>query len=176
MAHHQMNKKSTDSPVVLGRVSGLFGVRGWVKIHSHTSPRENILYYKRWNLSLDGKQLEVALSQGHRQSKGIVALIDGFNERTASEQLIGAEISVGRDELKSLKPGEYYWSDLIGCQVINLEGELLGEVEDMIETGANDVMVVKGEGGERLLPFVDPWLVEVELEKKRITVEWEADF
>ncbi len=169
-------EKSTDSPIVLGRISGLFGVRGWVKIFSDTSPRENILKYRQWTLTRNGNSQIYSVKQGQRQGKGVVALLEGFDDRTAAEALVGAEISINRDQLKPLQADEYYWSDLIGCQVTNLQQELLGEVEDLMETGANDVMIVKQGGQERLIPFIDPWVVEVDLDQQAITVDWEADF
>ncbi len=169
-------KKSTDSPVVLGRVSGLFGVRGWVKIHSYTSPRENILRYRRWQLSLSGHDRSVSLRQGQRQGKGVIAQLEGFDDRTAAEVLVGAEIRVDRSELSPLTASEYYWMDLIGCQVLNLGNEPLGEVVDLMETGANDVLVVKEGRSERLIPFVDPWVISVDLEGEQIRVDWDADF
>ncbi len=171
-----MNKKSTDSLVLLGRVSGLFGVRGWVKIYSYSSPRENILRYKNWLLTIDGQQKEVTVEQGHRQGKGVVVLLEGFSDRTASEALIGADIRVSRDALESLQSNEYYWSDLIGCQVINPEEGTMGEVSDLMETGANDVLVVSGGEKEILIPFVDPWVTAVDLEEREITVVWGRDF
>ncbi len=169
-------KKSTESPVVLGRISGLFGVRGWVKIHSYTGPRESILRYRRWQLLLNGQLSDVSVQQGHRQGKGVVAQLEGFDDRTAAELLVGAEIRVDRGDLKPLATGEYYWMDLIGCQVANLADESLGEVVDLMETGANDVLVVQQGGSERLIPFVDPWIVSVDLEGGQIRVDWDADF
>ncbi|MBC8519840.1 MAG: ribosome maturation factor RimM [Gammaproteobacteria bacterium] len=171
-----MNKKSTDSLVLLGRVSGLFGVRGWVKIYSYTSPRENILRYRKWLLTINGEQREFVVKQGKRHGKGVVVLLDGFNDRTAAEELIGVDISVRRDALEKLTDDEYYWSDLIGCQVINSDDGVLGEVSDLMETGANDVMVISGEDKDVLIPFVNQWVTEVDLEEKRITVEWRLDF
>lgn len=171
-----MNKKSTDSLVLLGRVSGLFGVRGWVKIYSYTSPRENILRYRKWLLTINGEPRELVVKQGQRHGKGVVVLLDGFNDRTAAEGLVGVDISVSRDDLAKLTDNEYYWSDLIGCEVVGSADGVLGEVSDLMETGANDVLVVSGEGGELLIPFVDEWVTGVDLGEKKITVEWRLDF
>ena len=171
-----MIKKPSDSPVILGHISGLFGVRGWVKIHSDTSPRENILSYKEWMLSQNGIGKSVRIRQGKRQGKGGIVQLEGFEDRTAAEVLIGAEISIQMDQLKPLEVNEYYWSDLMGCQVMNQQQESLGEVVTMMETGANDVMVVKRQGSEQLIPFIEPWLLDVDIEKQCITVDWEADF
>ncbi|MBT3197842.1 MAG: ribosome maturation factor RimM [Gammaproteobacteria bacterium] len=171
-----MTMKSTDSPVLLGRVSGLFGVRGWVRIYSYTSPRENILAYPSWRLHQNGGEQAYTVSQGHRQGKGVVAQLEGISDRTTAESLLGAEIFVARDALQPPALNEYYWSDLVGCQVVNLQQEALGEVANLMETGANDVLIVKAEREERLIPFVDPWVQEVELDKRLIRVDWPSDF
>ncbi len=169
-------KKPTDSPIFLGRVSGLFGVRGWVKIYSETSPRENILKYRSWILKQQGSERIYAVKQGKRQGKSVVALLEGYADRTAAEALLGAEIYIQPDQLETLELGEYYWSELIGCQVVNQQQEVLGEVDHLMETGANDVLIVKQQGKEQLIPFVDPWIVEVDVENQLITVDWESGF
>lgn len=169
-------KKSTDSPIILGRVSGLFGVRGWVKIHSDTSPRENILNYREWMLTHNGTEKCYSVEQGKRQGKGVIALLEGFSDRTGAEAIVGAEISIRPDQLKPLEAGEYYWSDLIGCEVVNLQQESLGEVADLMETGANDVLITKRHGREQLIPFVDPWVIEIDIENHKIVVDWQSDF
>lgn len=169
-------KKSTDSPVVLGRVSGLFGVRGWIKIFSDTSPRENILQYREWILTHRGESKNYVVEQGQRQGKGVIALLEGFSDRTAAEALVGAEISIRPDQLKPLQKDEYYWSDLIGCEVVNQQQVSLGEVVTLMETGANEVLVTEQGGKERLIPFVDPWVIRVDLEQQQILVDWDETF
>ncbi len=160
---------------VLGRVSGLFGVRGWIKVFSHTSPKENILNYPSWFLLRDGQWQEYKLKQGKLQGKGIVALLDGINDRDQAAELSGSDIAVRRDQLPEISPDEYYWSDLEGRRVITLEGIELGRVDYLFETGANDVLVVKGET-VRLLPFIDQVIKEVDLDGDQITVDWDPDF
>ncbi|MCW8920741.1 MAG: ribosome maturation factor RimM [Sedimenticola sp.] len=160
---------------ILGRVSGLFGVRGWIKVFSHTSPKENILNYSSWFLLRDGQWQEYKLKQGKLQGKGIVALLDGINDRDQAAELSGSDIAVRRDQLPEISPDEYYWSDLEGRRVITLEGVELGRVDYLFETGANDVLVVKGET-VRLLPFIDQVIKEVDLDGDQITVDWDPDF
>ena len=172
----QVMKKSTDSPIFLGRVSGLFGVRGWVKVFSETSPRENILRYDEWILRSNTAERNCKVKQGKRQGKNVIALLEGVDDRTAAEALLGAEIFIRPDQLENLQSDEYYWSDLIGCRVINQQQEELGEVDHLLETGANDVMIVKRHGKEQLIPFVDPWIVSVDIESRQIVVDWESDF
>ncbi|MBD3608971.1 MAG: ribosome maturation factor RimM [Gammaproteobacteria bacterium] len=163
-------------PVVLGRINGLFGVRGWVKVFSHTEPRDNILRYSPWLVKHQGRWQELKLLNGQRQGKGIVAQIEGFDDRDKAATLIGADIAVYRDQLPPSAPNEYYWADLKGCRVVTTEGIELGQVKGLFETGANDVMVVKGER-ERLLPFVQQDVViKVDLDERLIEVDWDPEF
>jgi 16S rRNA processing protein RimM len=161
--------------VILGRVSGLFGVRGWVKVFSHTSPRTNILEHKSWYLLTAGGREKVRLKAGRAHGKGIVALLEGFEDRDRAAELLGTDIAVPRDWLPQAEEGEYYWADLEGLRVRTLEGEELGRIDHLFETGSNDVMVVKGER-ERLIPFIDQVISEVDLDGGCITVEWDPDF
>lgn len=160
---------------VLGSVSGLYGVRGWVKVFSHTSPKENIFNYPCWYLFRDGQWREYRLLQGRPHGKGLVASLEGVVDRDQAAELIGAEIAVPRGQLPEAAPDEYYWADLEGKDVVTLNGDSLGRVDYLFETGANDVMVVKGER-EHLLPFVSQVIRSVDLEQGVITVDWDADF
>lgn len=165
----------TTQPVVLGRISGLFGVRGWVKVYSYTDPREAVLNYGRWLLSgKDGWQ-EATVAEGQRHGKTIIARIDGCVDRDQAAQLVGTDIAVPREELPETDKGEYYWSDLEGLTVMHRDGTELGKVAHLLETGANDVMVVRGET-ERLIPFVmDKVVLGVDLDESVIEVDWEWD-
>ena len=170
--------------VPVGKVNGLFGVKGWIKVFSDTQPRENILTYSPWFLKRNGQWQEYKLLTGKAHGKGVIAHLEGCLDRDIAAELIGSEIAIKRDQLAKPAPGEYYWSDLEGLKVINLEGIELGLVDSMLETGANDVMVVigndvQGKKGkrERLIPFVTEGTVhEVNLEQGFITVDWDADF
>lgn len=159
----------------MGRISGLFGVRGWIKVFSETSPRTNILDYDCWYLRLTGEWRECRLEQGHAQGKGVVALLEGFSDRDQAAELIGAEIAVSRERMPDVGESEYYWTDLEGARIITSEGVDLGRVESLFATGSNDVMVVKG-NRERLIPFVDGTVVNVDLEQNLITVDWDPEF
>jgi 16S rRNA processing protein RimM len=167
---------SDDEMIILGRISGLFGVKGWVKIYSHTSPRDGVLDYKTWYLKRDdGWQLN-ELAAGQAQGKGVVAKLVGYDDRDQAATLIGVDIAVKREQLPKLEPGEYYWTDLEGLRVENLEGVDLGVVSHLFETGANDVLVVKGER-ERLIPYTQGVAVkEVDLQAGRILVDWDPEF
>jgi 16S rRNA processing protein RimM len=162
--------------IIMGRVSGLFGVRGWVKIFSYTSPREGILGYKVWYLKRQGEWCECKIAAGHPQGKGIVARIEGYDDRDRSAELLESEIAISRAQLPALPSGEYYWADLEGLQVVTLQGVALGTVSHLFETGANDVLVVKGDR-ERLIPYtVGQAVQEIDLEAGRMVVDWDPDF
>ena len=162
-------------PVVLGRVSGLFGVRGWVKVYSYTEPREAVLDYERWLLNRKDGWQEATVAEGQRHGKTIIARIDGYVDRDQAAELVGIEIGVPRGELPEAEQGQYYWSDLEGLRVVHRDGTELGKVDHLLETGANDVMVVKGEQ-ERLIPFaMERVILGVDLDKGEIEVDWEWD-
>jgi 16S rRNA processing protein RimM len=160
--------------LVLGRISGVYGVRGWVKIFSDTEPRENILTYKPWYLGRS-RSLRNA-EEGRRQGKGLVARLEGCEDRDQAAALVGQEIAVRRDQLSPPRADEFYWADLEGLAVENLDGIPLGRVDYLFATSANDVLVVKGDR-ERLLPFVwDQVVRDVDLELGRMLVDWDPEF
>lgn len=165
----------TTQPVVLGRISGLFGVKGWVKVYSYTEPRDAVLNYSRWLLSGKDGWREAAVAEGQRHGKTIIARLDGYVDRDQAAELVGTEIGVPREALPEPEDNQYYWSDLEGLRVVQRDGTELGEVAYFLETGANDVMVVKGEQ-ERLIPFVmERVVLGVDLARGEIEVDWEWD-
>jgi 16S rRNA processing protein RimM len=162
-------------PVVLGRVSGLFGVRGWVRVFSYTEPREAVLQYKGLLLGRDGQWQSMKLAEGQRHGKSVILRLEGCDDRDQAATLIGTEIGVSRDELPKAEEGHYYWSDLVGLTVIHRDGTELGSIKEILETGAHDVMVVDGET-ERLIPFVmNEIVIDVDLDKGQVNVDWEWD-
>lgn len=165
----------TDDYVILGRISGIYGVQGWVKVYSETRVRADILGYEQWWLRRPGGWQKVRLIEGRMQGEGVIARLEGVNDRDAARGLIGTEIAVHRHELPPAKPGEYFWSDLEGLKVVNLDGVVLGTVSHLFETGANDVLVVAGER-ERLIPFTRDAVKEVDLAGRTLRVDWDADF
>ena len=165
----------TTQPVVLGRISGLFGVKGWVKVYSYTEPREAVLNYSRWLLSGKSGWREAAVAEGQRHGKTVIVRLDGYVDRDQAAELIGTEIGIPRDELPETEDNQFYWSDLEGLRVVHRDGTELGKVAYLLETGANDVMVVKGEQ-ERLIPFVmEQVVLGVDLASGEIEVDWEWD-
>ena len=164
--------------VLLGRIVGVHGVRGAVKLESFTEPRLAIFDYKRWLLEGDaGRVEEIAEAHGHAQGKGIVAMLPGVTDRDAAAAWIGARILVPREALPALEAGEFYQTDLEGLQVVNEAGADLGRVTHMFDNGAHDVLVTRDEAGrERLIPYVvDVYVKAVDLDAGCITVDWNQD-
>jgi 16S rRNA processing protein RimM len=154
----------------------LYGVKGWVKVYSYADPRENILKYRRWFLRLDGGRTEVQLDSGRVHGKGIVARIQGVEDRDGAAQWLGADIEVPRSALPESEEGSWYWRDLIGLQVITTGEVVLGRVTGLMETGANDVLVVQGDR-ERLVPFVlGQYVKRVDPDAGLIEVDWDPEF
>ncbi|MEA3640447.1 MAG: ribosome maturation factor RimM [Lamprobacter sp.] len=158
--------------IVLGRILGVYGVRGWLKVFSETSPLENIFSYSPW--LIDGEEQQVVAWRPH--GKGLVAQLRGYDDRDQARALTGKAILIRRDQLPPPSPDEFYWIDLQGLRVETREGLSLGKVSHLIETGANDVLVVRGER-ERLLPFV--WgqcVLDVDFDAGRLMVDWDPEF
>ncbi|MCR4347433.1 MAG: ribosome maturation factor RimM [Sulfuricaulis sp.] len=164
-----------DGLVHFGRITGLFGVQGWVKVFSHARPRESIIDYSPWLVKTAGDWRELVVEEGRAQGKGVVAKLAGVDDRDQASQLIGADIEIKFSQLPPLLKGEYYWTQLVGLEVVNLAGERLGKVDHLVETGANDVLVVLN-GKERWLPVTAKVIRGVDLEAGVIRVDWEADF
>jgi 16S rRNA processing protein RimM len=173
-----MSADATDNMVKLGRISGVFGVKGWLKVHSDTEPRENILNYSPWYLSIGGQWQPRKVLAGRVHGKGLVAQLDGCEDRDQAAMLVRSEIAIPRAQLPETSPGEVYWHDLQGLQVFTLEAVDLGKVTSLMETGANDVLVVKAEDGrERLIPFIRGSVItDIDLQAGTMTVDWDPDF
>lgn len=159
--------------VVLGRIVGVYGVRGWVRVLSETEPREAILGYSPWLL---GGSEPLRVVEGRRHGKGVVARLAGCEDRDQAATLVDQEIAVERDQLPPPSPDELYWVDLEGLQVWGPDGVYLGIVDHLFSTGVNDVLVVSGER-ERLIPFAWGDVIQsVDFEGGRIEVDWDPDF
>lgn len=160
----------------MGRVSGAYGVRGWLRVRSDCEPAEQLLGYSPWQLKTACGWSSHALQAGRRHGSGLVAKLAAVDDRDQARALIGADIAVARNQLPLLADGEYYWNDLIGLGVVTRHGESLGRVTGLMPTGANDVLVVSGER-ERLIPFIPEQVVlTVDTEARRIEVDWDPDF
>lgn len=161
--------------IALGKIVGVFGIKGWVKVFSETRPREQIFKYSPWILELNGSVIEAELVEGKLQGKGLIASLKGFTDCDQAKQLNGAVITVPEQALPATGKDEYYWSQLVGLNVVNLQGINLGRVKSLFETGANDVMIVKGDE-EHLIPFTRYAVIDVDLDSGMITVDWDEDF
>jgi len=165
-----------EKPVLLGEITGAFGIQGWVKIHSFTEPVGNILKYTPWFLDDGGQYQEIKVLSGRKQGNSVVAQLEGISDRDAAALMRGRNIWVERKTLPALAAGEYYWDDLIGLKVRTVEQADLGAIVQMMATGANDVMVIRGER-EHLVPFVkDRFVIRVDLAAGEIVVDWDPDF
>ena len=159
----------------MGRVVAPYGVRGWIKVQTLTESVEGLLGYASWWFDQSGDWSNRRLLEGRVHGNGLVARVEGVEDRTEAAKIRGAAIAVPRSELPAPPSGQYYWSDLIGLSVVNQQGESLGQVAEIFSTGAHDVVVVRGDR-ERLIPFVEPVLREVDLQSARLVVDWGLDF
>lgn len=163
--------------VVMGHIGAPFGVKGSVKVSPCTETQEALLDYPIWWLGNEeqGGWHEVKVAEAALHGKGLIARFDGCHDRDAAARYRGKQIALRRADLPESAAGEFYWVDLVGLAVVNLEGTNLGAVAALVDTGANLVLEVKGDR-ERLIPFVDPVVREVDLEAGRIRVDWGADY
>lgn len=166
-----------DRLLLLGKIVGLSGVQGAVKLESYTEPRMRLFAYQPWRLKVAGAEREVSGVRGREQGKGIVASLPDVVDRDAAAVLVGAEIWVARSALPKPARGEFYWTDLEGLNVVTLQDVPLGRVSHLFSTGANDVVVVRDGERERLIPFVfERFVHEVDLDAGRIVVDWDPEF
>ena len=157
--------------ILIGKISGCFGIKGWVKVFSYSNPRENICTYKDW--LIDGTLFKSVQSKKH--GKNIVAKLKDVDSIEEAQMFIGQKIEITEQQLPKIKNDEYYWNDLIGLDVSNTNGISFGEIVNLMETGVNDVLIVKG-NRERLIPFLIPETVlNVDLENKTMLVDWHED-
>jgi 16S rRNA processing protein RimM len=160
-----------DSRILIGKVSGCFGVKGWLKIFSYSDPRENITTYKSW---LVGDKLFDSV-ESKKNGKLIVAKLEGINDKETAQTFIGQKVEILQSQLRQLDTNQFYWKDLIGISVTNKQGVDLGIIKNMLETGSNDVIIIKGER-ERLMPYIaDKTVIKVDLSNKTMLVDWHED-
>ncbi|MGP1667638.1 MAG: ribosome maturation factor RimM [Rhodanobacter sp.] len=164
--------------VLIGRIVGLHGVQGWLKIESWAEPRMRIFDYQPWLLSAaPGVETQVTGVKGREQGKGMVAYFPGIDTREQAATLVGTDIHVDREQLPAPAQGEYYWVDLEGLEVVTTEDVKLGRVSHLFATGANDVVVVRDGARERLIPFVQGSYVRlVDVPAGRMVVDWDPEF
>ena len=163
--------------IVIGKFVGVYGIRGSLKIQSFTRPKVNIFTYSPWLIKQNGDWQGMQLMEGKPRGKGLIASIAGITDRDEAMALVGSEIAIKSDQLAEPKEGEYYWHDLINLQVINGQNEILGIVTELLETGANDVLVVEADRQRRLIPYVkDVYIKDIDLEQGIMQVDWRSDY
>jgi 16S rRNA processing protein RimM len=181
--------------VELGRVLDAWGIKGWVRIQPHSADTEALFASQNWFLqppearfargfSAFAGCVAVQVAELKAHADGLVARLDGVDDRNTAESLKGCRISLPRSAFPPPEEGEFYWVDLIGLEVFNREGEHLGVVRDLMSTGPTSVLVleypeqVDGEEktAERLIPFVDAFIDKVDPSQRRITADWQKDY
>ncbi|WP_394176286.1 ribosome maturation factor RimM [Thalassotalea litorea] len=172
-----------EKEIILGKIGAVYGIKGWLKIHSFTEEPEAIFDYSPWVLNLGGSKQNVEVSEWRRHNNGLIAKFADINDRNDAQLRTGAEILVSDAQLPELPEGEFYWRDLIGMDVVNEQGYNFGKVTDIMETGSNDVLVVKANRNdafgqkERLIPYLEDQVIKsVSLDEKQIDVDWDPGF
>lgn len=175
--------KQPENPVVLGKLGSSYGIRGWLRVFSSTEHAESIFDYQPWSIKHGGRWQQIEVESWKRHNQELVIKIKGIDDRDVANTLTNCEIVVNGSLLPALEEGDYYWKDLIGCKVITDQNYDLGTVIDMMETGSNDVLVVKANlkdafgAKERLVPFIDEQVIKkVDLAARLIEVDWDPSF
>lgn len=170
-------------PIVVGKIGACYGVKGWMKITAYTESQEGIFDYSPWLLQEHGKWREIKVKEWRFHGKTVIAELEGITSREQAQALTNCEIGIDAAQMSELPADEFYWRDLIGCNVINSKGYNMGIVDQILETGSNDVLMVKANAKdafgktERMIPFVtEQFILEVDVTAKQILVDWDPDF
>lgn len=164
-----------DQLVTLGKIVGVHGIQGWLKVFSYTQPVENIFQYSHWQLTRDSGETITRCITGHKgQGKSLRVQLEGVSDRNLAERMVGLKISTRRTDLPDLEQGEFYWRDLVGLTVRDTQGAELGVVTDMMETGSNDVLLLTDSDGKSLaIPWIPDVVVKVDLAQSVLIADWE---
>ncbi len=164
-----------DNLITMGTIVGAFGIKGWVKIKSDTP--DSFSRYKTLKLLKNGHAVDITIESGFVKDNVFNAKLSGVDDRDQAFALRGVDVAVLRNDFPTLRSvDEYYWVDLIGLNVVNQDAIKLGCVESLMETGANDVLVVKSDAEQRLIPFIAQYVLNVDLINKQIIVDWGLDY
>lgn len=166
----------TQKWVAMGYIKGVFGIKGWLKITTGTEYTDSLLDYPEWRLQKDGKIRTVTIEAGKVVNGELQVKLEGIDDRDTAFALRGYTIEIAREDFIPADEGEYYWADLVGMTVKNQDDVDLGIVKNLMETGAHDVLVINGEYGQKLIPFVSQYILNVDTSNKIIIVEWGLDY
>lgn len=169
------SSQTANKRLLVGKINGLFGTQGWVKIFSHTHPRENILCYQPWHVKIGGIWQTLEIVSGRKQGKTLVAQIKNINSPEQVQVFLGLQVFIEKSQLPMLKKDQYYWQDLIGLKVINQQNVVLGTVANLVDTGSNTVLVIAGKQ-QYLVPYTDEFLIKVDISQQQILVDWDENF
>lgn len=174
---------NTDNLIVVGKLGSSYGIRGWIRIFSFTEIPDSIFDYTPWYIQRAGQWQEIIVESFKPHNQDMIVKLKGIDDRDQANALTNAEVFVDAEKLPALSNGDFYWKDLIGCRVKTVNGYDLGLVTDLMETGSNDVLVVKANlkdafgATERLIPFVeDQFIKQVDLTTKTVLVDWDPAF
>jgi 16S rRNA processing protein RimM len=163
--------------IIIGHIGAPYGLKGWVKVQSFTDPKSNICAYSQgWLQYPAQKTWEPYQASTKQLSKAILFKFPDYDDPETARELTGTVLAVERQALPKLQANEYYWSDLEDLTVITKSGLVLGSIDHFIPTGANDVMVVKKANTLRLIPYIDPVVVKVDLVRGELLVDWDPEF
>ena len=157
--------------VEMGRIAGPYGIKGWVRVMPYTDTVEALSSYPTWRIG----NRDYAVEESRPHSGSLLAKLEGIDTPEAARTLKGSSVAVPRSALPEPMEGEFYWSDLVGLDVVNAEGLSLGVVESVFSNGAHDILDVRGDR-KRLLPWVDSVVMRVDMPSRRIEVDWGADW
>ncbi|HFC6532843.1 TPA: ribosome maturation factor RimM [Neisseria meningitidis] len=166
----------TQNRVAMGYIKGVFGIKGWLKIAANTEYSDSLLDHPEWHLVKDGKTVSVTLEAGKVVNSELQVKFEGINDRDLAFSLRGYTIEIPREAFAPTEEDEYYWTDLVGMTVVNKDHTVLGKVSNLMETGANDVLMIDGEHGQILIPFVSQYIETVDTGSKIITADWGLDY
>ena len=169
----------SDKLIIIGRIGSAHGLKGWVKIHSFTELKSNIMQYQPWLVSINHDWRSLEVNEFTIQNKQLLARLPGIDNRDRASEFTHAEIGIYRHQLPDLTKGEYYWEDLIGLTVKNINQTTLGYVDQVVNYGASDILMVKNKANNKdhMIPYVvNQFIKQVDLEQHVIVVDWDPDF
>ncbi|MBL4819918.1 MAG: ribosome maturation factor RimM [Gammaproteobacteria bacterium] len=174
--------ENDDELLTLAKIGRVHGLKGWLRIHSYTEPQSNLANYRTFQIAADPARANLEMDQLKQQGNNLIAHFQGYDQPEQAQELVGIELQVVPAQLPKLDSGEFYWHQLKGLSVINQQGQNLGKVARLMETGANDVLVVSAtddsvDRHERLIPFLQGSVVKkIDPQQELIEVDWGVDY